>query len=192
MWNIDLFSQQKNSYRIVLVLFFWQKQLNVFGSDIMLKEATKLYFTHYLHGAIILFNTGSDKSAFSTYSFHFLSLSVFSVFSACSVFLFHLRKLYKIYIIIVLCRLLCDFIVKTWKNSRFRIRKTYWKMSLFWTLKETLVKQTRIFFFTFSVTDSFWFNKSGGFLILFSWLSFSESISTSILLILSFKKYSTT
>ena len=81
--------------------------------------------------------------------FHFLSLSVFSVFSACSVFLFHLRKLYKIYIIIVLCQLLCDFIVKTWKNSRFRIRKTYWKMSLFWTLKETLVKQTRIFFLLF-------------------------------------------
>ena len=44
------------------------------------------------------------------------------------------------------------------------------------------------YFLTFSASDSSWLNKSGGFLILFSWLSFSESISISTLLNLSFKE----
>ena len=41
------------------------------------------------------------------------------------------------------------------------------------------VKQARIFY-TFSASNSSWLKKSWGFLILFSWLSFSESISISI------------
>ena len=51
----------------------------------------------------ILFNTGLDKAAFTTYSFGKLvfRLSAFSVFSAYSVLRFHLHKLYNIYIIFI-------------------------------------------------------------------------------------------
>ena len=38
------------------------------------------------------------------------------------------------------------------------------------------------YFLKFSASDSSWLDRSGGFLILFSWLSFSEPISIYILL----------
>ena len=58
-------------------------------SGLLLKGATKFYFTHYPCEVIILFNTGLYKSVFSTYSFGKLVfyLSAYFVFSAaCSEF----------------------------------------------------------------------------------------------------------
>ena len=55
---------------------------------------------------------------------------------------------------------------------------------IFW-----LLSNRQGYFLTFSASDSSWLNKSGGFLNLFSWLLYSESISISILLNLSFKRW---
>ena len=49
-----------------------------------LKEATKLYFTHYSYVVIILFNKCLYRFVFSTYSFgklvSFVSLRIFCLF----------------------------------------------------------------------------------------------------------------
>ena len=61
-------------------------------------RATKLYYTHYSHVVIILFNADLDESAFSTYSFGKLvyCLSSFSLFSDSFIFRYYLHKQYNI------------------------------------------------------------------------------------------------
>ena len=69
-------------------------------SGLLLKGATKFYFTHDSCVVIILFNTGLYKSVFSTYSFGklvFLSLCLFCVFCC----LFWIWRNLNIYIIII-------------------------------------------------------------------------------------------
>ena len=67
---------------------------------LIIKRATKLYFTHYSCVLIILFNKDLDKSAFLTFTYKKLVFHL-SVFFDCSVIQFHLHKLYNIYMIIV-------------------------------------------------------------------------------------------
>ena len=61
-----------------------------------IKEATKLYFTHYSCVVIILFNTSLNESVFSTYSFGKLDLFFLSahfVFSHCSELIIFINEL---------------------------------------------------------------------------------------------------
>ena len=78
--------------------------------------------------------------------------------------------------------------LKTWrKSSSFGYRKSLINVSFFVHFL-AFVKQARIFL-NFIGKWFFLLNKSGGFLNLFSWLLYSESISISILLNLSFKRW---
>ena len=82
--------------------------------DNEIKGATKLYFTHYSCVVIILFNTGSYKSAFSTISFGKL-VFCFSALSALCRIRCILHKLYNICVIIVYvvsgCEVPCVFVL---------------------------------------------------------------------------------
>ena len=105
-----------------------EQQVLVYQTTACFKGATKLYFTHYSCGVIILYNTGLEKSAFSPYSFGKLVFRLF-VFSAYTVFLFYLRKLYKIYIIIVFINVSYSVILFSPYKKQFVKTNTYtsWK-----------------------------------------------------------------
>ena len=61
------------------------------------------------------------------------------------------------------------------KERRIWIRKIFEKRLFFCTVFLQL-SDRQGYFLTFSTNDFYWLNKGGGLLILFSWLSFSQSL----------------
>ena len=100
---------------VIFALFFETFMPKIYNEEILLKGATKLYFTHYL--CVLIIFSGLSNSMFSTFYFGKL-VSWFLVFNLFSVFHeFFIQYHYNIYIC---CLYKCHLVITifySYKNS---------------------------------------------------------------------------
>ena len=162
-----------------LNLFSWLLYSESISISILLNLSFKRWFPLWIKQRLHWFRKSTIITIRIIFIFHltncwFLHCLMVEIIVVYKIYLAEIKmntKKFDMMFFLFLFSKLQKKVVKTWKKS-----KNFWEMSLF--VGFLILPNRQRYFSTFLASDSSWLNKSGGFLILFSWRSFSESFST--------------